>query len=227
MEQEHHHPERVTKLPRAYVNAAYISNLIIIQVRDANGKAVELLKDHEKAMHLIIISSDLKTFFHVHPIETISGDFEAQLELSPGRYLVIADVSPVSLFYTIEPILVTVGEAANITEINWEELAGNDSRTKEIRGKLVTIQHPNLIAGESATLSFDLHGATPLPYLGDLGHVIMLDEHGKRFIYAHSSSRRPAEFQVQFPFPGFYKLWAEFHFADAGILAFPFIVEVA
>lgn len=82
------------------------------------------------------------------------------------------------------------------------------------------------MTGESATLSFDLNGESPLLYLGALGHVVVLDEQGKRFLHVHPTSKEHSVFQVQFPFAGFYKLWAEFHFAESGVLAFPFLVEV-
>lgn len=227
MNQEHHHPEMANGLPRASVHVSYDSGRMAIQVRDADGKPVKLVKEHEKSMHLIVVSEDLESFFHVHPVETMSGDFEVELELSPGRYLAFVDINPAGLSYTVEPNAVTVGEAAEIPEIDWEALAANDSRTKEISGKLVAIQHPKLVAGETAALSFDLHGESPLPYLGAMGHVVVLDGQGRRFIHVHPSPTVQPEFQVRFPAPGVYKLWAEFHFADTGVLAFPFIVEVA
>ena len=82
------------KLPNVYVNARYHSGRMTVQVRDASGLAVELLTDHEKSMHLVIVSADLETFFHVHPNETLSGDFEATVELPTGHYRVFADINP-------------------------------------------------------------------------------------------------------------------------------------
>lgn len=178
-------------------------------------------------MHLIIVSVDLETFLHVHPKETISKDFEVEVNLSSGRYFVFADINPVNMTYTIKPIAVTVGEALEIAKTDWRVLGENDSPTKEIQGKTVAFQRPELVAGEPAMLSFDLNGETPLPYLGAIGHVVVLDEQGKRYIHVHPSSNDQPKFQAQFPSAGFYKLWAEFHFADTGVLAFPFIVEVA
>lgn len=123
--------------------------------------------------------------------------------------------------------MITVDEGAETPEKNWESLVKNESSTKEFQGKTVTFQHPELIAEKSTTLFFDLHEDTPLPYLGALGHLVVLDEQGTRFIHVHPTSNDQTVFEAQFPSPGFYKLWAEFKFADTGVFVFPFIVEVA
>lgn len=224
---QHEHHAMDENLPEVQVNTAYNSGTVTIEVRDAHNNTVTLTETHEKRMHLVIVSADLETFLHVHPIENDSGDYEVKLELPEGRYLAFADINPVGMSYVIEPITITVGEEAETPEIDWKSLVKNESSTKEFEGKTVTFQHPELIAGESATLSFDLHDDTPLPYLGALGHVVVLDEQGTRFIHVHPTSTDQTVFEAQFPFPGFYKLWAEFKFADTGVLAFPFIVEVA
>lgn len=223
---QHQHREMDENLPKVQVNTAYNSGIVTVEVRDAHNNAVTLTETHEKRMHLVIVSADLETFLHVHPIENDSGDYEVELELPTGRYLAFADINPVGMSYVIEPIMITVGEGAETPEKNWESLIKNESSTKEFEGKTVTFQHPELIAGKSATLSFDLHEDTPLPYLGALGHVVVLDEQGTRFIHVHPTSNDQTVFEAQFPSPGFYKLWAEFAFADAGVLAFPYIVEV-
>lgn len=227
MKHEHHsHHKMNHKLPSVYVNTVYRSDRILIQVRDAKDMTVELLKDHEKSLHLIIVSADLETFLHVHPIETISGDFEVKVNLPSGRYFLFADISPIKGIYVIEPVLLMVGEETESIANDFSKLVKSDRPTKEIQGKTVTFQHPKLTAGEPATLSFDLNGESPLLYLGALGHVVVLDEQGKRFIHVHPSSKDHPIFQVRFPSAGFYKLWAEFHFAEPGVLAFPFLVEV-
>ena len=224
---QHQHHEMDEKLPKVQVKTTYNSGIVTVEVRDAQNNAVPLTETHEKRMHLVIVSADLETFLHVHPVENESGDYEVELELPSGRYLAFADINPVGMSYVIEPIGITVGEGAATPEMNWDLLVENESLTKEFEGKTVTFQHPDLIAGKSATLSFDLHDDAPLPYLGALGHVVVLDEQGTRFIHVHPTSNDQTVFEAQFPSPGFYKLWAEFKFADAGVLAFPFIVEVA
>lgn len=218
--------EQAREMNQTYVEVDYTDSLLNLRVRDASNNRVPLLKGHEKNLNLIIVTANLSTFFHVHPIETLAGDFEMKIELVPGNYLIFADILPASLAYIIEPIPLTVGEPAEIPAINWSALAQNDSLTKEWNGKTVTLQHTELTAGKTVALSFDLHGETSVLYLGASGHVVVLDKQGKQFLPVYTPSRLQPEFHVQFPEAGIYKLWAEFNFADTGILAFPFIVEV-
>lgn len=228
MKQEHSpHHEMNEKQSEVLVNAIYKPGKATVTVRDMAGKAVPLTETHGKRMHLVIVSADFETFLHVHPAENHSGDFEAALELLPGHYAAFADIHPVDMVYAIEPLTITVGGATDLPAIDWETLAENENSTKEAAGKTVRFQHPELIAGKPATLTFDLDGEHPLPYLGALGHVVVIDEQGTRFIHVHPVSEDRTVFEAQFPSPGFYKLWAEFKFADTGVLAFPFILKVA
>lgn len=227
MKQSHHqHHEMYENLPEVQVTTTYSPGVVTVKVRDLHDTTVSLAETHEKRMHLVIVSADLETFLHVHPVENDSGDFEVKLELSPGRYLAFADINPVGMTYVIKPTEITVGEETESPDIDWEALVSNDNSTKEIEGKTVTFHRPTLTAEKAATLSFDLKGERPLPYLGALGHVVVLDEQGTRFIHVHPASEEHPIFEAQFPSPGFYKLWAEFKFADVGVLAFPFLVKV-
>lgn len=227
MKHEHsHHHQKNEKKSEVVVNAAYTSGKVTIKVRDKNNKSVPLAKSHGKRMHLVIVSADLENFLHAHPIENHSEDFEAALELLPGQYVAFVDINPVDMAYVIEPLSITVGEATALPPIDWGILEESDSSTKEAKGKTVTFQHPELVVGEPATLTFDLNGERPLPYLGALGHVVVVDEQGTRFIHVHPVSEDQTVFVAQFPSPGFYKLWVEFKFADTGVIDFPFIVKV-
>lgn len=208
------------------LNVTYDDGRVVITLRDLHNQPVELTETHEKKMHLIIVSADLENFIHVHPIENESGDYEVDVELSSGRYLAFVDIDPVGLNYTIEPNTLTVGDSSHFAEIDWEALIESDHSTKEFEGKKVTFQRPQLIAGKSATLSFELNDENPLPYLGALGHVVVLDEYGKQFIHVHPTSNDQTVFEANFPSAGFYKLWAEFNFSDTGVMHFPFAVKV-
>ncbi|MFP3355790.1 hypothetical protein R0K17_00400 [Planococcus sp. SIMBA_143] len=228
MKQEHHHHHGADKhLPEVFVNTSYNSGIVTVEVRNADGLKASLAETHEKRMHLVIVSADLETFVHVHPVENDSGNYEVELALSDGKYFSFADINPVDMTYSIKPVPITVGEITEVKTPNWQLLKENDRSIKEIGGKTVGFEHPPITAGKPVVLSFDLHGESPLPYLGALGHVVVLNEDATQFIHVHPASEDVPEFEAQFPFPGFYKLWVEFKFADSGVLAFPFIVEVS
>lgn len=225
MKHEHfgHHGDSHSEV---LVSASYTSGKITVKVRDMDDMVLSLEETHGKRMHLVIISADFETFLHVHPSETHSGDFEVELDLPPGRYMAFVDINP-NLPYAIEPLTLTVGSPIDLPPIDWDFLAKGDFRIKESAGKTVRLQHPELIAGKPATLTFDLNGEHPLPYLGALGHVVVVDGQGSQFIHVHPVSENQTVFEAQFPSSGFYKLWAEFKFTDTGVLAFPFILKVA
>lgn len=223
---QHQHHEMSDGGSEVQVNVIYDSDRVTITVRDLHNQSVELTETHEKKMHLIIVSTDLKKFIHVHPIENDFGDYEVAVELLAGCYLAFVDINPIGMNYTIEPNSITVGNVTETAEINWESLIKSDSSTKELKGKKVTFNRPQLISGKPATLSFDLNDRNLLPYLGALGHVVILDEQGKHFIHVHPTSNDQTNFSAQFPFTGFYKLWAEFNFSDIGVIHFSFIVKV-
>lgn len=104
MKHDHHqYHEMDENLPEVQVTTTYNSGIVTVKVRDLHNMAVSLAETHEKRMHLVIVSADLETFLHVHPVENDSGDFEVKLELPPGRYLAFADINPVGMTYVIKP----------------------------------------------------------------------------------------------------------------------------
>lgn len=75
-------------------------------------------------------------------------------------------------------------------------------------------------------LSFDVHGEELQPYLGAMGHVVIIDENVEEFIHVHPSSTDDTKFEAHFSKAGHYKLWAEFKYSDVGVIAFPFVFKV-
>ncbi|MGG6447396.1 hypothetical protein [Pseudobacillus badius] len=224
-EHEHHHHHGMEKVnSNVQVKAVYDDGRVAITVKDNQGDTVELLNTHEERMHLIIVSKDLETYLHIHPIEKEEGSFEIELKLENGPYYAFVDINPKGKSYLVEPLMINVGE--DHKHHDPIALAKDEQLTKEINGKKVTLSHTELIPEKAVTLSFDLHGETPLPYLGALGHVVIIDEKIKQFIHVHPSSNDDTIFQAHFPKPGLYKLWAEFNFVDEGVIAFPYILEV-
>lgn len=74
-------------------------------------------------------------------------------------------------------------------------------------------------------LNFNIKNAIAEPYLGALGHVVIIDEKVEKFIHVHPISDESTLFQTQFDKPGLYKLWAEFKF-DEAVTVYPFVIKV-
>lgn len=67
-----------------------------INIKDSSGEPVDKFDiEHEKLMHLIIVSEDLSIFQHLHPQFNGNGMFKVSTNFPKGgRYKLIADVVP-------------------------------------------------------------------------------------------------------------------------------------
>ncbi|USK67050.1 hypothetical protein [Peribacillus frigoritolerans] len=83
----------------------------------------------------------------------------------------------------------------------------------------------NRLKLERISLNFNIKNATTEPYLGALGHVVIIDENVENFIHVHPISDKSTEFQTHFDKPGLYKLWAEFKF-DGEVIVYPYVMKV-
>ncbi|MED4785167.1 hypothetical protein [Brevibacillus choshinensis] len=75
------------------------------------------------------------------------------------------------------------------------------------------------------TVTFDLVKTNLTPYLGALGHVVILDESAQQYLHVHPAHQEEAIFETQFEQPGLYKIWAEFK-QNGKVRAFPFVVQI-
>lgn len=203
------------------VELTYTNDLITISILNEDGNLPELAVTHEKLMHLLLISNDLETFIHLHPEQTEEGTFVIEHSLKHTDYQVFVDIKPINEVYVIEPIAIDHNHDVHQHSI----LEPNDLLISEADDITVELTHEPTIAGQAVSLSFELKNAIPEPYLGALGHVVIVDEHLSTFIHVHPESTDDTIFEAHFEEPGMYKLWAEFK-VDGEVRIFPFILEV-
>ncbi|MCR2805818.1 hypothetical protein [Paenibacillus soyae] len=173
---------------------------------------------HEKMLHLMVISDDLSYFNHIHPLNKGNGRFEIENRFpAGGKYRLIADFKP------------TGGDS--MTKMEWVTLAGaptpaepiipDKSLTKEADGVAVDLKIANLASDASTTLTFTLTDRSTgqsvvdlQPYLGAIGHVVVLSENGEQYVHVHANGEQgsgpEAVFETTFPGTGIYKIWAQF-----------------
>lgn len=204
-------------------NVKYEDSLITIDVRDKDKNSPELEISHEKIMHLIIVSADLDDYYHLHPEEKRNGMYTLNFDLPENSYKVFVDIKPKNLVYQVSPIELHVGKDHSEHEEN--PLKVDTNLTKTINEKTVELTTTELGINKDVTLSFDTKGITPEPYLGALGHVVILDEKGEKFVHVHPTSEEKTLFETKFDKPGIYKVWGEFKF-DSKVNAYPFVIEV-
>jgi hypothetical protein len=214
--------------------ASGLENVIRLTVTN-NGARVENFEvSHEKLLHLIVVSKDLSYFNHIHPEYKGDGVFEIKNELpAGGEYRMVADFKPTNGSSMSKMAWVTVeGDTAQPIAVTVDEIL-----EKTVEGTHVALSiEPGPAAGEKCTLKFTLtDGDTQLPisdlepYLGSIGHVVVLSEDGERYLHVHAlegqGSGPEALFETEFPESGVYKIWGQFQ-RNGKVVTVPFVVEV-
>lgn len=207
---------------------------IRIKVTKKDGASIDRFDiTHEKLLHLIVASKDLSYFNHIHPVYVGGGVFEIDNDFpSGGAYRMIADFKP------------TGGDA--VTKMTWVSLQGEPEETNPVvpSGELVDtadgvqakLNIERLGAKTDSTLTFELSDAAagePVadlePYLGAIGHVVVLSEDGNRYVHVHAEDGQGAGphavFEASFPSEGIYKIWAQFQ-REGRVFTVSYVVDV-
>ena len=149
--------------------------------------------EHEKRLHLILVSRPLGRFVHVHPRQRADGAWAAALRLpQSGSYRVFADFATEGERRTLGVDLDATGQidvAAKPSEYDVELHGQGDELDFTVRrdGKRVAVE----------------------PYLGARGHLVVLREGDLAYIHAHADEDRLA-FEVPYPSAGRYRLFLQF-----------------
>jgi hypothetical protein len=197
---------------------------LIITLKDLQGNPVSDLEiNHEKLLHLIVVSSNLKEYQHLHPETDEPGVFKVSHSLKTGEYKAFIDIKPTGKKYVVEPISFNIGDEHDDHMDN--TLQVDDDLVREVQGHKATLVPSSFNKSEEIELSFDLAGEIPEHYLGALGHVVILDEKGQKYIHVHPLEGNDPIFATKFSEPGIYKIWAEFKF-NGEVFVFPYVIEI-
>ncbi|MGM0715052.1 hypothetical protein ACWKW1_25450 [Brevibacillus parabrevis] len=207
---------------------------VSIQIQDNTGKPIEKFDiNHEKEMHLIVVSKDLSTFQHLHPGSKGNGLFTVTTTFpTGGDYKLIADFIPSGGEAKTESQWITVsGQAPSPSQLQPDK-----NMTKVVEGKEVTLAFDKLQSGQEATMTFSFKDAAskqPItnlqPYLGAVGHVVIISSDVEKYIHNHPLEEKAtgpdAKFGTEFPNSGIYKIWGQFQ-QNGKVFIVPFVVEV-
>ncbi|WP_372813975.1 hypothetical protein [Paenibacillus sp.] len=207
---------------------------VTVQIRDADGKPVEKFDvNHEKLMHLIVVSKDLSHFAHLHPDYRQNGLFQADVPFpTDGEYKLIADFIPAGGTARTETHWVAAGSGAESPSA----LQPDASLVKTVDGKEVALTFDKLKAGQETTMTFtikDAQSKAPItnlqPYLGAVGHVVVISGDAEQYLHNHpldESAKGPnAAFATTFPKAGLYKIWGQFQH-EGRVFTVPFTINV-
>jgi len=224
------------------------------EIISPEGKRVtELEVVHEKLIHLLIVSKDLSWFAHEHPQLQSDGSFALNLNFPRGgEFTLYHDFTPTRVGMQVVPVNISVqgdtpaDQPLTVSPIGPQ--SAGDGYTVEWVGS-----GPPFTSLQTQSLRFKVrHNGQPLndlePYLGALGHLIVISQDRKHFVHSHplpeqklpprsvsgsptsaASANSPAGpdvvFNALFPAPSLYKAWAQFQHKGK-VLTAPFVFEV-
>ncbi|MFC8626300.1 hypothetical protein [Streptomyces anulatus] len=187
---------------------------------DTSRKVTAFRREHDKELHLIVASSDLTTYRHLHPERAADGTWSTPVELpEAGGYRVFADFTPDvknAKGVTLGADLAVSGDAS-------PEALPDAERTVTVDGYEVTLDgalRPG--AGSELKLEVEKDGkpVTDLqPYLGAYGHLVALRAGDLAYLHVHPNGEpgdgrtKPGpevSFTATAPSKGAYRLFLDF-----------------
>ncbi len=201
-----------------------------LRLTDGHGALVSDLKVvHEKKLHLIMVRDGLDVFAHVHPESEGEGLFGVTVIFpAPGTYLLYADfTSEGGQVATIRSELRVEGAPPAAPAL--EAHVPGRIQTSELLADIGVQKMQNMHRVSFSLM--DLNGA-PIsdlePYLGAMGHLVIIAANGFDYVHAHplgAGQANEVAFEVHFPAPGLYKGWGQFQRAGQ-VMNVPFVVRI-
>lgn len=183
-------------------------------------------ESHDRRMHLIVASRDLRTFRHLHPTMTEDGTWVVDVDQLPaGAYRAFADFKPAG----DEPL--TLGSDVVVPGAVDAAPPLTPSRTTTVDGYRIDLSG-DVAANRASTvtLSVSSEGAPvrPDPYLGARGHLVALRAGDLAYLHVHPlhAGGSDVPFSIEVPSAGTYALFFDFSHGGAVHTA-SFVVDVA
>ncbi len=224
---EEAHGQHTSSKAENEINVGLVANdqKLTITMKDKSGNPVtDLEVNHEKLVHLIIVDEHLERYEHLHPKEIAPSTFEVSHQLSDGTYRAFVDIKSASLKYNVTPISFAIGNESK-QDHKHASLQVDKQLVQTIDGQKVTLKTTDLVINQPVTLSFNVHEATLEPYLGAMGHVVILDEKAEQYLHVHPLKEDETIFETEFSQPGIYKIWAEFQ-QNGKVMVYSFVIKV-
>ncbi len=167
------------------------AELMLSLIDKATGAPPKLTVAHEKLLHLIVVRKDLGDFQHLHPDQQPDGKMTVQATFpTAGEYLVFADFTPEGAGQQVARQTITVAGDAPTAETLTPD-ADQPKADGDVQATLA-LQPAQLAPKAMSMLTFNLTNrktgkpvADLKPYLGAMGHAVILSEDGQDFLHAH------------------------------------------
>lgn len=182
--------------------------------RDNESAQVPLDEVHEKKIHVIIVSSDLAWYDHIHPEYQADGSYTVK-ETFPygGDYIVFADYQPTGAGNMVDRLtLVVSGNKKQpetfTTEIMTSQTDGYEVTLQPLQGKFLTnnVIHLGVDITEGGKAVTDLESV-----MGAKGHLVIISGDGQKYLHVHPDEiDGKLHLHTQFDQAGFYRAFFQF-----------------
>ncbi|HEY0355070.1 MAG TPA: heavy metal-binding domain-containing protein [Flavisolibacter sp.] len=202
------------------------------RIKGKESEAVALDIEHEKKIHLILVSDDLSWFDHIHPDYQADGSYTVKANFpAPGKYKAFADYKPTGAGHVVDKVDIDVkGTAPAAKSFGTDKLTGNSANysfeLKPTGGKLVTgaLMH---ISGIVKKDGKQVDANSLDNYLGAKAHFVMISLNEKEYLHVHPSiDKGMFDLHTTFEKAGLYRGWVQFN-ADGRIHTIDFTLNVA
>lgn len=202
-------------IPENIVAGKPVTLAFIPKNKDNINAAVPLDVEHEKKIHLIVVSEDLSWFSHIHPEYQADGSYLVS-ETFPagGKYYLFADYKPSGGTHQLEKIEVDVkGKPKPPVAYTEQKLI---SKVDGYEVKFVNGE--NLAAGNEGHLIIQIEQNGKLinpsdleKYLGANAHIVLISQSDKEYLHVHPESNEfPIHAHTTLQKPGIYRMWMQF-----------------
>lgn len=173
---------------------------------------------HERLFHAFFVSEDLEFFEHGHPALVADGVFQYPIRFrKPGMHRILCDFFPVGGTPQLTTATVFAAGGGSNPPVKLERDYSQKAGTNMQVGLETIPEHPS--PGNRTQMRFTVDNADGLQqYLGAWGHLLAVSDDLVDMIHEHPSRTDEGaqiEFDVVFPRPRTYRVWAQFQRRNA------------
>jgi hypothetical protein len=208
---------------------------------------VALDLQHEKKIHLIVVSDDLSYFEHIHPDYQADGSYQIKVlgrgqnySNGPGKnetkfenggdYFLFADYKPTGGSHQVEKVPVKIaGTAKSPVSFKADKLSGTSGNySVELNvtgGNLITGTQLH-IAGTVLKDGKQIDATTLEDYLGAKAHMVVISLDEKEYLHVHPDvADGRFDLNTTFKKRGIYRGWIQFQ-SDGKVYTIDFVMNV-